>query len=228
MPRSRAFRQNPFLSERTDRRSLGGGARCGSPGSMAVARGNRVGQGPALYGSSDAFRVQRMRLAGGHILKFPAVMGVLNVTPDSFSDGGLFLDPKRAVDHALEMQDAGAYIIDIGGESTRPVGAREVSAGDELRRLVPVFRALQAKLRVPVSVDTRKAVVARAALEFGASIINDVTALRDPEMATLAARSGCAVVLMHIRGTPVDHMKFARYRNVVAEIMKYLAERAAF
>ena len=104
-------------------------------------------------------------------------MGVLNVTPDSFSDGGRFLDPDRAVAHALEMEAAGADIIDIGGESTRPVGAREVSVDEELARVTPVLRRLQGNLRVPISIDTRHVEVARPALDEGAAIINDITAL---------------------------------------------------
>jgi dihydropteroate synthase len=155
-------------------------------------------------------------------------MGILNVTPDSFSDGGSFLDPDRAVAHALEMEAAGADIIDIGGESTRPVGACEVSVADELLRVTPVLRRLAGKLRVPISIDTRHPEVARLALHEGAAIINDVSALADPAMAALAAAAKCAVVLMHMRGGPADHIKFARYNNVVAEVVKFLAERARF
>ncbi|MBV8136150.1 MAG: dihydropteroate synthase, partial [Deltaproteobacteria bacterium] len=118
-----------------------------------------------------------MRLHDGRVVHFPAVMGVLNVTPDSFSDGGQYLNPERAVAHAVEMQENGADIIDLGGESTRPSGAREVPVEEELRRVLPVLRGLQGRLRIPLSIDTRKAEVARAALEHGASIINDVTAL---------------------------------------------------
>ena len=152
-------------------------------------------------------------------------MGVLNVTPDSFSDGGRFLDPVRAAEHALEMEAAGADIIDIGGESTRPVGAHEVSVGEELARVTPVLRRLQGKLRVPVSIDTRHVEVARAALDEGAAIINDISALADPAMASLAAGTKCGVILMHMRGGPADHIKFARYNNVVAEVVKFLRAR---
>ncbi len=143
-------------------------------------------------------------------------MGVLNVTPDSFSDGGRYLDPDRAVDHALEMEAEGADIIDIGGESTRPVGAVAVSVAEELARVSPVLRKLEGRLRVPLSIDTRHAEVAEVALDAGAAIINDISALGEPAMAALAARASCAVVLMHMRGGPEDHMKFARYNNVVA------------
>jgi dihydropteroate synthase len=170
-----------------------------------------------------------LKLRDGRVIEFPAVMGVLNVTPDSFSDGGRYLDPDRALEHALAMESAGADVIDIGGESTRPVGAREIPLEVELERLAPVLAKLEARLRVPFSIDTRRAAVARLALDSGASIINDVTALEhDPEMAPLASRTKCAVVLMHMRGGPADHIKFARYRDVVGEVSRYLAQRAQF
>jgi dihydropteroate synthase len=170
-----------------------------------------------------------MRLHDGRVVHFPAVMGVLNVTPDSFSDGGEYLKPDRAIAHALEMQENGADIIDLGGESTRPAGAREVPVEEELRRVLPVLRGLEGRLRVPLSIDTRKAEVARVALEHGATIINDVTALSyDPEMARLAAASRSAVVLMHMRGSPENHMRFARYRDVVIAVTGYLAARAKY
>jgi dihydropteroate synthase len=154
-------------------------------------------------------------------------MGVLNVTPDSFSDGGRYLDPHRAVEHALEMEAAGAAIIDIGGESTRPRGAREIATEVEIERVAPVLKWLRGRLRVPISIDTRKAAVARIALDAGAAIVNDVSALgADPAMAPLAASRRCAVILMHMRGGPADHMKFARYRDVVAEVEAYLVARA--
>jgi dihydropteroate synthase len=170
-----------------------------------------------------------LKLADGRIIKFPAVMGVLNVTPDSFSDGGRYLDPERAVEHALAMEAAGADLIDVGGESTRPVGAREVQVEVELERVTEVLARLGKRLRIPISIDTRRAAVARVALDSGAAIINDITALgHDPEMAPLAADTKCAVVLMHMRGGPADHIKFARYRDVVSEVLSYLAERARF
>jgi dihydropteroate synthase len=170
-----------------------------------------------------------MRLHDGRVIHFPAVMGVLNVTPDSFSDGGQFMDPGRAVAHAIEMQEAGADIIDLGGESTRPVGARSVPVEEELRRLRPVLRGLRGRLRVPLSIDTRKASVAMVAIDHGASIINDITALSyDPLMAAVATRSKSAVVLMHMRGSLENHMRFARYRNVVIAVTGYLSARAKF
>jgi dihydropteroate synthase len=155
-------------------------------------------------------------------------MGILNVTPDSFSDGGSFVDPDRAIAHALAMEAAGADIIDIGGESTRPVGAHEVPVEVELARVTPVLHGLSGKLRAPFSIDTRHVEVARAALDAGAAIINDVSALADPAMASLAAKAKCSVILMHMRGGPADHNKFARYNNVVAEVVKFLAERVGY
>jgi dihydropteroate synthase len=169
-----------------------------------------------------------IRLAGG-VVRFPAIMGVLNVTPDSFSDGGKYLEPGKAVAHAIEMQEAGADIIDVGGESTKPVGAVRVAPEVEMARVAPVLKRLGRELRVPFSIDTRRAAMARIALDAGASIINDISALEgDPEMAPLVARSKCAVVLMHMRGEPHNHARFARYRNVVREVKDYLRERARF
>jgi dihydropteroate synthase len=170
-----------------------------------------------------------MKLPGGVVIRFPAIVGILNVTPDSFSDGGKYLNPEKALDHALQMQEAGASIIDLGGESTKPVGAIQLSVDEELARVAPVLERLQGKLRIPFSIDTRRAAVARIALAAGASIINDVTALEsDPEMAALAAGARCAVVLMHMRGRPHNHARFARYRDVVSEVSAYLMNRARF
>lgn len=153
-------------------------------------------------------------------------MGILNVTPDSFSDGGRYLQPSAACDRAAAMVDEGADLIDIGGESTRP-GATPVPAEEELRRVIPVVRALAPGLPVPVSVDTRKAVVAREALEAGASLINDVTALRgDPEMPAVVARAGAPVVLMHMQGTPDTMQRAPHYADVVAEITDWLRAAA--
>jgi dihydropteroate synthase len=165
-------------------------------------------------------------LTNGNIIKFPAVMGVLNVTPDSFSDGGLYLDPDRAAARAIEMAAEGAAIIDIGAESTRPYGARQVSAEVELARLLPVLERLRGKLPVPLSIDTRKPEVASVALDMGAMFINDISALSHPRMATLVAERQCFVVLMHMKGKPDDHIRFASYENVVDEVLTFLAERA--
>ena len=156
----------------------------------------------------------------------PAVMGVLNVTPDSFSDGGAFLAPGAAVEHAREMAAAGADLIDVGGESTRP-GAEPVSAEEELRRVTPVIEALGS--RIPVSIDTSKALVAEAALRAGAAFVNDVTALRgDADMATVVAGSGADVCLMHMLGEPRTMQDDPRYDDVVADVAAFLEERLAF
>ncbi|MGN6663261.1 MAG: dihydropteroate synthase [Solirubrobacterales bacterium] len=152
------------------------------------------------------------------------LMGVVNVTPDSFSDGGLYLDPEAAVAHGRELAAAGAEILDVGGESTRP-GAAPVGEAEELRRVVPVIQGLR-DLGCDVSVDTSKAAVAAAALDAGAGIVNDVTALRgDPEMAALCAERGCSVVLMHMLGDPRTMQDDPRYDDVVAEVKAFLAAR---
>ncbi len=155
------------------------------------------------------------------------LMGVVNVTPDSFSDGGLYLDPARAVDRALEMAFEGADILDIGGESTRP-GSQPVPETEELGRVLPVIRALRKKTPAFISVDTAKAGVARAALDAGADMVNDTTAFRgDPAMAGVVARAGAAAVLMHMRGTPATMQDDPRYDDLVGEIRGFLAERVA-
>ena len=156
-------------------------------------------------------------------------MGVVNVTPDSFSDGGLFLDPERAVAHGLELAAEGAEILDVGGESTRP-GAEEVGAEEELRRTEPVVRALAERVApgagLQISIDTSKLAVAEAALDAGATIVNDVTALRgDPEIAGLVADRGAGLVLMHMLGTPRTMQRDPRYDDVVEEVRAFLAER---
>lgn len=152
------------------------------------------------------------------------LMGVVNVTPDSFSDGGLYLDPEAAVAHGRELAEAGAGILDVGGESTRP-GAEVVPAEEELRRVVPVVRGL-GDIPCQISVDTSKAGVAEAALDAGAEIVNDVTALRgDPGMAALCAERGATVVLMHMLGEPRTMQDDPRYEDVVAEVKAFLADR---
>ncbi len=152
-------------------------------------------------------------------------MGVLNVTPDSFSDGGRFLDADAAIAHGLELDAAGADVVDVGGESTRP-GAISVTVDAEIDRVVPVVAALVAK-DVVVSVDTSKAEVAAAALNAGASIINDVTALSDPAMVDLAVTTGAGLVLMHMLGEPRTMQDAPRYDDVVEEVARYLESAAA-
>lgn len=154
------------------------------------------------------------------------VMGILNVTPDSFSDGGRYLDIAAAVRHGLDMAAEGADLIDVGGESTRP-GATDAPPPEQLRRIEPVIRALRASnLAIPISVDTRSATVAAAALDAGADIINDVSAgTRDPAMLDLAARRAVPIILMHMRGDPATMQNDPRYGDVVAEVRAELALR---
>jgi dihydropteroate synthase len=152
------------------------------------------------------------------------IMGILNVTPDSFSDGGLFFDRENAVGQALRMQAEGADIIDIGGESTRP-GAEKVSVKDEIKRVVPVIRTLAENVELPISIDTYKSEVADAAVKAGASMINDISGLRfDPKMAKTAARHKVPVVIMHIKGTPQDMQKTPSYKALIPEITAYFHE----
>jgi dihydropteroate synthase len=152
------------------------------------------------------------------------VMGILNVTPDSFSDGGRYADAERALTHARDMAAAGADIIDIGGESTRP-GAAPLSQEEELRRIIPLIERLSAELAVPISVDTYKSSVAKKAIGAGAAIVNDISGLRfSHDMANVVADSGVAVVIMHIKGTPRDMQQDPVYDDVVSEVMAYLEE----
>jgi dihydropteroate synthase len=152
------------------------------------------------------------------------IMGVLNVTPDSFSDGGRFLDAGRAVAHGLRMAADGADVLDVGGESTRP-GAEPVTVGEELRRVVPVITALRPQTRALISVDTMKPEVARAALDAGADIINDVGGMRDPAMLRAAAASGAGVIVMHMQGLPHTMQSQPRYGNVGDEVRAFFRER---
>ena len=152
-----------------------------------------------------------------------AVMGIVNVTPDSFSDGGAYFDPARAVAHGLELAAAGADILDVGGESTRP-GSEPVGEEEELRRVVPVVRALAQRAGVAVSVDTTKAAVAAAALEAGAAIVNDVSALRfDPALGAVVAGAGAALVVMHMQGAPRTMQQDPRYDDLLGEVRAELA-----
>lgn len=157
------------------------------------------------------------------------VMGIVNVTPDSFSDGGSFLDANQAIEHGLRLASEGADILDVGGESTRP-GAKPVTAEEELRRVVPVIRALRAQTKVLLSIDTMKAAVARAALAEGADIINDVTGLLgDPAMLQVAAESDAGLIVMHMLGTPRTMQHSPSYENddVVAAVRRFFSERLA-
>jgi dihydropteroate synthase len=150
-------------------------------------------------------------------------MGIVNVTPDSFSDGGKFFDAKRAIEHGLRLHAEGAHVVDVGGESTRP-GAAPVGEGEERRRILPVIAGL-ARAGVPVSVDTTRASVAAAAVEAGASWVNDVSGLDDPDMATLAAQTGVTLVVMHRRGTPRNMQKDTQYQDLLGEVERHLSDR---
>lgn len=156
------------------------------------------------------------------------VMGVLNATPDSFSDGGLHLDPARAVEAGVRMADDGADLLDVGGESTRP-GARPLAEAEERRRVIPVVEALVKRVSIPVSVDTYKPAIADAALAAGAAMVNDVSGLRyEPDLAAVVARRGAPIVLMHTRGRSSDMYQHASYHDVVAEVLDELRESIAF
>ena len=155
----------------------------------------------------------------------PSVMGVLNVTPDSFSDGGLFVDPTQAIAHGKRAIDEGAVLVDVGGESTRP-GAEPVTSEDEIARVEPVLEGLRG---LATSIDTSKAAVARRALDLGAELVNDVTALRgDPEMAGIVADGDAFVCLMHMQGEPRTMQVAPRYDDVVSDVLAFLEERVAF
>lgn len=158
----------------------------------------------------------------------PLIMGILNVTPDSFFDGGRFIKVEKAVEHALKMEREGADIIDIGGESSRP-GAEPVSTEEEKRRVLPVIEKLRQETDIPISIDTCKATIALAALEAGADIINDISALRfDPKMAELAAGQNVPIVLMHMLGTPRDMQVAPHYNDCMEEIAQFFTERIDF
>lgn len=165
---------------------------------------------------------------GGHAVALdrPRIMGILNLTPDSFSDGGLWTDPERALRHAMEMVEQGADLVDIGGESTRP-GADSVSTQEELDRVMPLVARVAAESGVPVSIDTSKPEVMREAVAAGAGLINDVFALRQDGALEAAAALGVPVCLMHMQGQPRDMQSRPEYANVVADVRQFLAERAA-
>jgi len=166
--------------------------------------------------------------AGGYEWRFPRpmlIMGVLNVTPDSFSDGGRFLDPERAVDRAWEMLEEGADLVDIGGESTRPF-SDPVPVEEELRRVVPVLRRLSGRFPVPISIDTRKPEVAQVALDLGACVVNDINAGQQrPEMWQLVARYRAGYICMHMKGTPKTMQVAPEYQDVVAEVHAFFVDR---
>ena len=193
----------------------------------AAARGHSELAG-AITGAIEAFEraTFAVPLPYGelHLGDRTLLMGVVNVTPDSFSDGGRFIKRSKAIEHGLELIEQGADILDIGGESTRP-GAESVPLDEELRRVLPVIEGLASGADVPVSIDTCKAAVAELAVAAGAAIVNDITGLRgDPDMAAVIARSGAAAVVMHIQGTPRDMQAEPHYDDVMDEICLYLRE----
>jgi dihydropteroate synthase len=189
-----------------------------------------TGLNPLLLRSREQANAENAMIlsARGFRFEFPRpvlIMGIVNVTPDSFSDGGRFFEPGAAIEHGLKLAAEGADILDVGGESTRP-NAAPVSEAEELRRTAPVVEALAARSGKAVSIDTYKPAVARAAVDLGASIINDIAAHRDPNaMWDLAARSGAAYVLMHMKGTPQSMQAEAKYESVVSEVGEFFREK---
>lgn len=167
----------------------------------------------------------RLRSRSLSFLNGPAIMGIVNVTPDSFSDGGKFFSPQSAVDHGLQLEDAGADILDIGGESTRPY-SQPVNPEEELTRVVPVLETLSQRVSIPLSIDTSKSVVAQAAIDLGVEVVNDVTGLAgDPLMPDIVAKSKVGVCIMHAQGTPQTMQVNPCYHDVVQEVFDYLAMR---
>ncbi|HUK64850.1 MAG TPA: dihydropteroate synthase [Dongiaceae bacterium] len=192
----------------------GEAARDAAGGSASAPVRDQPTRGPAVWRCRDrALSLER-----------PLVMGVINVTPDSFSDGGRFLEPEAALAHARRLLDEGADLLDLGAESTRP-GAEPVPADEQWRRLSPVLEGLARETRAVISVDTSSAAVAERVLAAGAHAINDVSALGDPEMGGAVAGSGAGLVLMHMRGTPATMQRDPRYDDVVAEVAGFLAAR---
>jgi len=172
--------------------------------------------------ASDVWTVGTRTL---RVVQRPHIMGILNVTPDSFSDGSLFLDPGKAVDRALEMEAEGADSIDIGGESTRPF-APPVDESQELRRVLPVIEKLAGRLRIPISIDTYKASVAREAIRAGAEIVNDISGgTFDPRMLEVVSASSAGLIIMHTRGTPTVMQQDTGYSDLIPEIIRFLRER---
>ncbi len=154
--------------------------------------------------------------------KKPCIMGILNITPDSFSDGGLYFDEKKAIEHAQRIVEEGADIIDIGGESTRP-GSEPVPVEEEIRRTIPVIKTISKSLKIPISIDTYKSEVARRALDAGASMVNDISGLRfDPDMPKVVSEYKVPVIIMHIKGRPKDMQQNPVYEALIPEIMDYL------
>ena len=180
-----------------------------------------------MKNDSPNHSIWKLRTKTLAIAQTPLIMGIVNVTPDSFSDGGTFLATQDAIDHGLRLAAEGADIIDIGGESTRPF-SQPVSAQQEIERVAQVIRGIADQTDVPISIDTSKATVATAAIDAGAQIINDVTGLAgDPDMLRVAVKSGVGVCAMHMQGTPATMQDNPHYTNVVQEVLSYLKQRKA-
>lgn len=171
-------------------------------------------------------RIWRIRDQALDVGSAGLIMGVLNVTPDSFSDGGRFLDASVAIEHGVEMARLGAAIIDVGGESSRP-GADSISAREEMARVLPVIRKLRPAISAFISIDTRKAEVAKAALDEGADMVNDISAGADPDMLPLIAKRKAAIVLMHMKGEPKTMQDSPQYSDVVGEVANFFRQRSA-
>lgn len=156
----------------------------------------------------------------------PLIMGVLNITTDSFSDGGRFIDPEKALDQAFYLAESGADILDIGGESSRP-GAESIPVDEEIKRVIPIIKKAAKKIKIPISVDTVKSEVAERAFDAGASVLNDISAMRmDEKMASLVAGNNAHVILMHMRGTPADMQENTEYDDIIGEIYEFLSNSA--
>ena len=178
---------------------------------------------PAHNGGRRSF-VLRCRSGNLQLGEKTLIMGVLNITPDSFSDGGLFFEPHKAIEHGLRMAAEGADIIDVGGESSRP-GSDPVPLDEELKRVIPVIEGLASRLEIPISVDTYKSQVAEQAIEAGAQMINDISGLRfDPQMPAVAARYGTPLIIMHIKESPKTMQQDPSYEDLMGEIIDYLRE----
>jgi dihydropteroate synthase len=181
---------------------------------------------PSHNGARKEF-VLRCRSGDLRLGKRTLIMGVLNITPDSFSDGGLFFEPHKAIEHGLRMAEAGADLIDVGGESSRP-GSDPVPLDEELNRVIPIIEELASRLQIPISVDTYKSQVAERAIEAGAQMINDISGLRfDPQMPAVAVRYDTPLILMHIKGTPKTMQQDPLYESLMGEIIDYLREGMA-
>ena len=243
-PRSANLLKQEMLSVGGDAALDRRGLDCSTPSTDAILIGtqkqfekltSKLEQYPALQSLGHSLKETLKNISKTHYTircrkrtfklgKQTLLMGVLNVTPDSFSDGGLFFDKEKAIAHGLRMVEEGADLIDIGGESTKP-GSKPLGLEEELRRVIPVIEALVKEVDVPISIDTYKSTVAKKAIEAGAQMINDISGLNfDPDLAQVAAKEDVPLVLMHIRGTPETMQKHVHYESLFSEILQYLRE----